>query len=1057
MTTQTKYPTFLKNSPIGKDQFEGQSQQTIATSIADQLKANSCKMIGIDGGWGTGKSNLVMIVENLLKVKNSENTQNFHFFTYDAWGHQEDIQRRAILEELTEDLTTKLSKFESDKWKDKLKNLLAKNKETNTTAKPSLSIGIIISVLVVVFTPILKILTEKIESPYLKTLIVAIPLLFLMVVFFRTLYKLPKEKITRKERYKLALQKLFEIYQKDKIEKTTYETISEEEPSVKKFRDWMKEIEEDLSNDRLVLVFDNMDRLPRLKVQELWSSIHVFFAETDYKNINIIVPFDRAHIRTAFKENGDQDCYGDDYINKTFSVIYRVSLPILSNWKNYFKEKWDDAFGKIDPELKQVLQIYDALTETITPRGIIAFINEFVSIKILTKETIPHKYIALFILGKTKILEKPLEEIITPTYLKGLSFIYDGDEEMQKCVTALTYQIPADNALQVVYSKKLQDSLSNADIDTIKLISQTKEFEDILLAIIPDITNIENAILMLNNINSEAYVTKGMENDIWELIYRRSKEVQNNTQKIKDFQKVLFNRIKDKLGYIRSIISVMTDSNKKFNATDYYNSINELINQIKDKQYDIDLLKELEPKETDTEDFISFIETAKHSYKKYKVVTDANMLDESLASKKIDELKAINYVRYIYGDYELDLYRGKIKEYIQSNSGTLEHFKILIKQYKEVSDKFDVDIPDSTIYTHFNTLTKNDDFYYDLLAMRIAKQNNFNSSYTSIFNTLLSSNDTDDVIKLTNKINFYINYSDYLIGLKLFSAYSLYKSVAKKLTENNNGNQKANILTLLKNFQFICDSAEISHKSLITKLDGWPHTRVNVENIKENVSIDLIDQTLEVNNTLIDHIRAILTEYLNSISEELWKDYFKSPSSYEVEMALMLNYKWNTNAINAFKFTLKEIAIGNIPIPNKENWDKIVSSIDSSGRKLVAVFNDVRDVFISTAEMSLPLFTFFGNWLFNFSTLDKKQESLRRILPTLLLKDQYCRDLIFKNKDKLPEIILKAGEDEAFDFKEALKEMAITSEDENIKDIAIYLGVEFPKDEPLETESTSIK
>jgi KAP family P-loop domain. len=1056
MTTQTKYPIFLKNSPIGKDQFEGKSQQTIATSIAEQLKANSCKMIGIDGGWGTGKSNLVMIVENILKAEVSNNNKNFHFFTYDAWGHQEDVQRRAILEELTEELTSKHPKFESDKWKDKLKNLLAKNKETNTTAKPSLSIGIIISVLVVVLTPILKIITEKVENPYLKTIIVAIPLLFLIVVFFRTLYKLPKETTTRKERYKLALQKLFEIYQKDKIEKTTYETISEEEPSVKKFRDWMKEIEKDLGDDRLVLVFDNLDRLPQIKVQELWSSIHVFFAETDYTNINVIVPFDRAHIRSAFKENGEQDCYGDDFINKTFSVIYRVSLPILSNWKNYFKEKWKDAFGEIDPELKLVLQIYDGLTETITPRGIIAFINEFVSIKILTKNSIPNRYIALFILGKKEILESPLSEIITPSYLKGLSFIYNDDEDMQKCITALTYQIPVDNALQIVYSKKLQDALSNSDTESVELISQTKEFEDILLSIIPDITNIENAILMLDKVNSEAYKTEGMEQDVWELIYRRSKEVKNNTQKLKKIQKVLLDKVTDKVGYTKSIISEMTDSNKQFKASDYYNSINDLENQIKENEYNIDIFQELKFKSTETEDFISFVKIAKHSYTNYKITTDENLLDEFLSSKSIDELKEINYVPYIKDDYELSLYKHKIEEYIQSNSNNLEYFKLLTKRYKEVNDKFDIEIPDSTIYNHFNSLTKNDDFYFDLLAMRIAKQDSFHPSYTSIFNSILSSNDENDAQKLTDKIRFYYDYSDFLVGLKLYSGHPLYCKVAKNLTENYTKSQRANILDILKNFQFICNSAEISPKALISKLNGWPHTRVNIDNVKDNVSLDVINETLDVENTLIDHIRNILAEYLDSISEDQWKDYFKSSNCYEINMALLLNYKWNSNAINAFKFTLKEIALGNISVPSKGKWTKIVKSIENSGRRLVAAFNDVRDTFNSYSEMDVPLFKFFGEWLFEYSSLDKKQESLRKILPPHLLNDEYCRDLILKNHEKLPEIVSKAGEDEASDFKEALKELAISSQDESIKNIAIELGIEFPKDEQLETESESM-
>ena len=58
-----------------------------------------------------------------------------------------------------------------------------------------------------------------------------------------------------------------------------FETISEKEPSTKQFKEWMNNIDDDLceKDKRLIIVIDNMDRLPKLKVQELWAAIHSFF------------------------------------------------------------------------------------------------------------------------------------------------------------------------------------------------------------------------------------------------------------------------------------------------------------------------------------------------------------------------------------------------------------------------------------------------------------------------------------------------------------------------------------------------------------------------------------------------------------------------------------------------------------------------------------------------------------------------------------------------------------------------------------------------------------
>lgn len=87
---------FLKNQPLGEDLFENKSQDKIAKVIGDNIINDSeFKIIGIDGEWGSGKSNLVKLLEKKL-----ESTHKF--FVYDVWGHQEDEQRKSILVELTE-------------------------------------------------------------------------------------------------------------------------------------------------------------------------------------------------------------------------------------------------------------------------------------------------------------------------------------------------------------------------------------------------------------------------------------------------------------------------------------------------------------------------------------------------------------------------------------------------------------------------------------------------------------------------------------------------------------------------------------------------------------------------------------------------------------------------------------------------------------------------------------------------------------------------------------------------------------------------------------------
>ena len=63
MGKNTKY-TFIKNQPLGEDLFSNKSQDKIATVISDKIiKEHDFKIIGIDGEWGSGKSNLVKLIE----------------------------------------------------------------------------------------------------------------------------------------------------------------------------------------------------------------------------------------------------------------------------------------------------------------------------------------------------------------------------------------------------------------------------------------------------------------------------------------------------------------------------------------------------------------------------------------------------------------------------------------------------------------------------------------------------------------------------------------------------------------------------------------------------------------------------------------------------------------------------------------------------------------------------------------------------------------------------------------------------------------------------------
>ena len=176
---------FLSKKVCADDLFEGESHKGIAQKIASILQGDECKIIGIDGEWGSGKSNLVSLIQKQLNDTEGK-SKPFVTFVYDAWGHQTNLQRRTILEELTYFLvkgdgkTLQKGILDLQYWENKLNNLLAKKVSTTTKTIPKLSSGIIVSFIVMILVPLFALMAEFVDNACWRILVSAIPFLILL-------------------------------------------------------------------------------------------------------------------------------------------------------------------------------------------------------------------------------------------------------------------------------------------------------------------------------------------------------------------------------------------------------------------------------------------------------------------------------------------------------------------------------------------------------------------------------------------------------------------------------------------------------------------------------------------------------------------------------------------------------------------------------------------------------------------------------------------------------------------------------------------------------------
>lgn len=1035
---ENKNIRLLSNEPCHEDAFEGHAHKNIAGQVAGIIKDDKERhIIGIEGGWGSGKSNLISLVNielNGNKVYDDDfdhKKSSYPFFVYDAWGHQADYQRRAILEELTRNLTIDKKILEEKKWKKKIEELLAKRRKTTTKEVPKLGVGFVVGIIMTVLTPLIVFAVGCVpeEKWWLKILVSVSP--YLIALLCAILIQRKSIKANGQE-CSLAniLSELILVYKDQIKENEIYTTISEKEPSSAEFKAWMDEVDTDLQTKKktLIIVFDNMDRLPAPKVESLWSSIHSFFADKTYGNIKVLIPFDRQHVKQAFKsEDADDVSYGNDFINKTFDVVFRVSPPIMSGWQQYMENMWKKAFGN-DAELHiSVTQLYGALRKVHTPRKIIAFINEMATIKMTMQDNIPDKYIALFIFGKEKMDKDPIKQLLNPDFMGEVAFEYGNDPNTIKYLSALYYQLPVDKALDVVFTKEAEDALNNGDSKRLHEMMEHMDLSTILGNAILKVTNVEKATMALAGVD-KFYDYGDFGNmptwlmEIWDDLYQHCKDSSIFWNEIKEFHVALFSHTYEEdlaEDLVRGYLSI---EDSKWDAKLYVETIDKLKanNDLIDRKL-IKYKRRVSPKL-----FLELLKYTKGKYEQYGVLYEVKALDSYLASLNRKDIINLNVIPYISLDNneELSNYKAALKQWLQ-DEGNLDNDEIsnLFVRLKEVSDKpidFNIFFDDDAIENTWDGVKDGDNsFKYDIISMRIARRDNYSTNYSSSFD-VEGVFDNNDVESLANVIEYYISYGDLLINSDYYKNYPLVVAVFGLLTKNSYGIKRANIMECLLHFDKTTSDYQIDAKSLFGRLNDWikyvDFTKTKVESLPSG----LINVAGEVYNKLSDAIHSACEDHYNSQSQDQWEEHILTKDGTYRIWKLYHPKKYQAN-FDALKSVLKDYASGvEAKQPDRNligEWLGICLELKHSVKGL---FNDLVGILKKDSAISKAKLLFFGAWLLEYSDIEKQNDFVEKMIPTEII-DSDVIDFITKHIDKLKNCTISE------DFTEKVKHLAQTN------------------------------
>ena len=1049
---EVKYPRIVSTAPYNDDWFAGQSHRRIAQRIADVILDDTQRgIIGIDGGWGSGKSNLVGITQDEIakRMKDNKDTK-YVFVTYDVWAHHTDYLRRSLLEEFIKSLMDK--EVLDDSWLEMIDMLLAKVREVDTKKIVKLNEMVIATAILAAVMPIIHTISDHWAYGYYLAIFVYLGVL---IWFVSSRYKSMKNFGQKPSITNLLSESLKLYVDKSNIEtkqgysevnnKTneskTIDFITEKEPTARQFRDWMHRIDEELAKKKthVVFVIDNMDRLPIAKVKETWATIHAFFAECKYNYIQTVIPFDRSHIINAFKEENirsekknkeiDEDetkklevrSYGNDFINKTFYVVYRVSPPILSDWREYFERIWKDAFGdEIYKKYDELLLVFEKLSPDFTPRSIIAFVNECATLCSVLEEKIPAEYLGIYILGKEKINENPDKQLVSPNFLQGLKDKYANDEELPKYLSAIHYQIKKDSALDVVYLPKVEKAVDDGDVKVIEQMNNDRVLNALLPSAIGKVKNADKAIEFMQAVSKREKAGENFKLDyLWDTLFERIKETDYTVLNFDEHHEILLEHCTKKAEVVSYFMGNYLEMAKDWNVKDYVKGVN--------------VFRNLAKAETDTyikdhrtvandEVIEELLWLEKDKYNDYGLKMNTATFDQYLAKKEVADFGKVDYLPIIFGEQcKLDETWKRLIELAKESDDVEEH-NVLLKRMKELNsdNRLENDYveayTDAKIHTLFINTSKEEDIYYALLATRIAKGKDFNpgvSGYQMAYQEAMSNDDETFAQRVADELLYYVDYGKFMVSLKDFSEKKLVGSIAKALTNKETKLEKLipqKSLLLLYSEEIVAASG-ITLKELLEQIQAcggeidykgmteWPLSLYS-----ECRDMDLKVAT-EINEHADSYLREIGTDkwetqlVKNGFDMNLWKVY--RPTLY--------------NQKDAARNVLMKYATSGSPKPDKLQLAEVLSIYGDDKYKLKEAFGEIYDVIVKSPNKDNV--SYFTSWFFEHDVINNA-ERLSGLYKTQLLDDQTVLAELVKVGDKLNEIKLPD------DFVEKMAQMA---------------------------------
>lgn len=490
----------LTDAPAQADSFG--SHENIANAIVELIRVeDGGKTIGLEGGWGSGKSTVV----NLVTQKLVESPDDL-VIVFDTWAHQGDPLRRTFLETLISTIqSSRQTWVEKEVWDNKRDELAKRRQVEKKRSYPILKTWgkwLVILTLLVPFG--LALLTAglnkgvSISKGGLFNWQFLIGSIITLAPFL--LYGISELiRLSRKNHIEKTDEDLFTLVFQKTVTDTITETISTPDPTSLEFESLFAELmRKTLSGveRRLVIVFDNLDRIDAKDALSILSTLQTFIehkAECDrdwLKKVWVIIPYDELSLQKLWPSDSPKNGSTKNgstalsFLDKRFQIRFEVPPLVLSNWSNYLLDLLKVALpDHKESEFYLINRVYALYRKdkdkSPTPRDLKLYINQIGALHRQWQDIIPIQHMGYYVVLKRKGVA------IDKALIEGKLIDQDVESllgtDISDNLAAMYFNVEVPLAKQLLLKEPIINALGEGNTDELTNLSKLRGFEQVLV------------------------------------------------------------------------------------------------------------------------------------------------------------------------------------------------------------------------------------------------------------------------------------------------------------------------------------------------------------------------------------------------------------------------------------------------------------------------------------------------------------------------------------------------------------------------------------------------